>query len=104
MIQDAWWCFSSLPKNVLQHSKLQRSVTNGETEVASDQELVRATARAIVDKLNSGEVTPLDLLDVLERRIAEVDGKVNALPTLCFDRPPSPPNAPMKKPPAPHRL
>ena len=29
---------------------------------------------------------PLDLLDVLEKRIAEVDGKVNALPTLCFDR------------------
>ena len=51
-----------------------------------DQELVRATACAIVDKLNAGEVTPLDLLDVLEHRIAEVDGKVNALPTLCFDR------------------
>jgi amidase len=54
--------------------------------VASDQGLVRATACTIVDKLNSGEVTPLDLLDVLEQRIAEVDGKVNALPTLCFDR------------------
>src|SRR3954451_2884035 len=55
-------------------------------QVASDQGLVRATACAIVDKLNAGEVTPLDLLDVLEQRIAEVDGKVNALPTLCFDR------------------
>jgi amidase len=54
--------------------------------VASDQGLVRATACAIVDKLKSGEVTPLDLLDVLEQRITEVDGKVNALPTLCFDR------------------
>ena len=53
---------------------------------AADQKLVQATACAIVDKLNSGEVTPLDLLDVLEARIAEVDGKVNALPTLCFDR------------------
>jgi amidase len=31
-------------------------------------------------------VSPLDLLDVLEKRIAEVDGAVNALPTLCFDR------------------
>jgi len=41
-------------------------------------------------KLNSGEVTPLDLLDVLEQRIAEVDGKVNALPTLCFDPRPNP--------------
>ena len=54
--------------------------------MASDMGLVRATACAIVDNLNSGEVTPLDLLDTLEARIAEVDGKVNALPTLCFDR------------------
>ena len=54
--------------------------------MASDQGLVRETACAVVDKLKKGEVTPLDLLDVLEQRIAEVDGKVNALPTLCFDR------------------
>jgi amidase len=54
--------------------------------VASNQELVRATACAVVDKLQSGQVSPLDLLDALENRIAEVDGKVNALPTLCFDR------------------
>ena len=54
--------------------------------MASDQGLVHATACAIVDKLNAGEVTPLDLLDVLEQRIAAVDGEVNALPTLCFDR------------------
>ena len=52
----------------------------------ADQDLIRETATSIVDKLNKGEVTPLDLLDVLEKRIAEVDGKVNALPTLCFDR------------------
>lgn len=54
--------------------------------VASDQELIKATACAVVDKLNAGQVSPLDLLDVLEKRIAEVDGAVNALPTLCFDR------------------
>jgi amidase len=54
--------------------------------VASDQELIKATACAVVDKLKSGEVSPLDLLDVLEKRIAEVDGAINALPTLCFDR------------------
>ena len=54
--------------------------------MASDLELVQATACAIVDMLNSGDVTPLDLLDVLEKRIAAVDGQVNALPTLCFDR------------------
>jgi len=66
--------------------------------VASDQELVRATACAIVDKLNAGEVTPLDLLDVLERRIVKVDGQVNALPTRCFDRARAHAKALMKKP------
>jgi amidase len=66
--------------------------------VASDQKLVQATACAIVDKLNSGEVTPLDLLDVLEQRIAEVDGQVNALPTLCFDRARDRAKTLMKKP------
>ena len=66
--------------------------------MSSDQGLVRATACAIVDKLNSGEVTPLDLLDVLERRIAEVDGKVNALPTLCLDRARTRARALMQKP------
>ncbi len=64
----------------------------------ADQELVRATACTIVDKLNSGEVTPLDLLDVLEQRIAQIDGKVNALPTLCFDRARSHARALMEKP------
>ena len=69
----------------------------GETRVA-DQELVRETACAIVDKLNAGEVTPLDLLDVLEKRIAEVDGKVNALPILCLDRARDRAKTLMKKP------
>jgi amidase len=50
------------------------------------QDLIRDTACHVVGKLKAGEVTPLDLLDVLERRIAEVDAKVNALPILCFDR------------------
>src|SRR5215468_11729471 len=59
---------------------------NGEKLPVADQRLIRETACNIVDKLNKGEVTPLDLLDVLEKRIAEVDGKINALPTLCFDR------------------
>src|SRR6266576_4818634 len=69
-----------------------------ETQVATDQGLMRETACAIVDKLNSGEITPLELLDVLEKRIAEVDGKVNALPTLCFDRARTHAKALMKKP------
>src|SRR3974390_151972 len=58
---------------------------NGEAALA-DQGLVRKTACAIVEKLRGGEVTPLELLDVLEKRIGEVDGRVNALPVLCFDR------------------
>ena len=66
--------------------------------MASDQKLVHATACAVIDKLNAGEVTPLDLLDALETRIAEVDGKVNALPILCFDRARDRANALMKKP------
>ncbi len=66
--------------------------------MASDQGLVRQTACAIVEKLRAGEVTPLDLLDVLEQRIAEVDCKVNALPTLCFDRARAHARALMKKP------
>src|SRR3984885_13332685 len=64
----------------------------------SDQALIRSTACAIVDQLNSGEVTPLDLLDALENRIAEIDGKTNALPTLCFDRARAQANALMQKP------
>ncbi len=66
--------------------------------MASDQGLARATACAVVEKLNSGEVTPLDLLDVLEQRIAEVDGQVNALPILCFDRARTHAKALMEKP------
>src|SRR5215475_13795520 len=71
----------------------------GDTRLA-DQQLVRETACTIVDKLKRGDVTPLDLLDVLERRIAEVDGKVNALPILCFDRARDRAKALMKKSPS----
>jgi amidase len=74
-----------------------KAESTGDRQVA-DQGLIQATACAIVDKLNAGEVTPLDLLDVLEARIAEVDGKVNALPTLCFDRARTNARELMKKP------
>ena len=79
------------------YSTIHEQKMAGETQVA-DQELVRETACAIVGKLRSGEVTPLDLLDVLEKRIAEVDGPVNALPTLCFDRARKHARALMQKP------
>lgn len=54
--------------------------------MSSDEALIRSTACALVDQLKSSKITPLDLLDALERRIAEVDAKTNALPTLCFAR------------------
>jgi amidase len=89
-----------LPENVLQHYKSRYHKRNerGETRVANNEGLVRETACAVVDKLRAEEVTPLDLLDVLEQRIAEVDGKVNALPTLCFDRARNRARTLMKKP------
>jgi amidase len=64
----------------------------------ANQGLVRETACAVIDKLRRGEVTPLDLLDVLETRIAEVDRHVNALPILCFDRARANAKALMQKP------
>jgi amidase len=64
----------------------------------SDQTLIQSTACAIVDQLNSGDITPLDLLDVLEKRIAEVDRHTNALPVLCFDRARDEAKALMQKP------
>jgi len=64
----------------------------------SHQDLIRDSACHVVGKLGKGEVTPLDLLDVLEQRIAEVDGKVNALPILCFDRARDHAKTLMKKP------
>ena len=49
-------------------------------------ELYRSTANEVLLRLKSGEISPLDCLDALENRISQVDSKVNALPTLCFDR------------------
>jgi amidase len=52
----------------------------------ADASLIKQSANALVAGLKRGDLTPHDLLDALEARIGEVDGKVNALPTLCFDR------------------
>jgi len=49
-------------------------------------DLIRMTATEVVERLRRREISPLELLDALERRIAKVDGAVNALPTLCFER------------------
>src|SRR5947207_4168131 len=53
---------------------------------ASHDELFRLTATEVVALLKRGDITPLDLIDVAERRIAEVEPAINALPTLCLDR------------------
>lgn len=40
----------------------------------------------MVSLLKKGDVSPLELIDVAQKRIEAVDKTVNALPTLCFDR------------------
>lgn len=52
----------------------------------ANNELIQASACVLVERLRSGEVTPHHLLDALEARIGDVEGQVNALPILCFDR------------------
>ena len=49
-------------------------------------ELIAKSACEILALLKSREISPLDCLDALERRIAAVNPAVNSLPTLCFDR------------------
>lgn len=66
--------------------------------VGSHQELLQATACDLVRRLRDNELRPHDLLDVLETRIAQIDGKVNALPTLCFDRARSAADALVRRP------
>jgi len=61
-------------------------------------ELIRASACESVERLKKGEITPHDLLEALQARIDGVDGKVNALPTLCFGRARAHADRLMKKP------
>jgi amidase len=49
-------------------------------------ELWQKSAVEVVGLLKKREVTPLELIDVAEKRIAAVEPAVNALPTLCLDR------------------
>src|SRR5262249_21349126 len=57
-----------------------------ERPVTHARDIIKSDACTVVELLRRGEVTPHDLLDVLERQIAEVDPKVNALPTLAWER------------------
>jgi amidase len=49
-------------------------------------DLHKLTATAAVKLLKSGKLSPRELLDAAEARVAAVDGAVNALPTRCFER------------------
>jgi amidase len=49
-------------------------------------ELIRLTAREAVRRLSNGDITPLDLIEAAEQRIAACEPAINALPTLCLDR------------------
>ena len=44
------------------------------------------TATAAVDLLKRGAVSPLELVEAAAERIADTDGTLNAMPTLCVDR------------------
>jgi len=49
-------------------------------------DLIRLSATEAVARLRRKEISPLELIDAAERRIARVEPAVNALPTLCFER------------------
>src|SRR3546814_20025059 len=48
--------------------------------------LIRMTAREAVQALKTRQVSPAELLDAAEKRIASVEPAVNPLPTLCLHR------------------
>ncbi len=49
-------------------------------------ELFKLTARAMVNLLGRGEISPLEAIDAALARIEATDGDLNALPTLCVER------------------
>ncbi len=54
--------------------------------MAAFHPLISQSAVEVVELLRLGAITPHDCLDALASRIVEVDPRVNALPTLCFER------------------
>src|SRR6202161_2369135 len=50
------------------------------------REITRLTRTETTQRLRKREISPLELIDAAEARIAEIEPRVNALPTLCFDR------------------
>lgn len=66
--------------------------------MSADTTLIARSATEMVELLAIGAISPHDCLDALEARIAEVDGAVNALPILCFERARAAADAVMKLP------
>lgn len=52
----------------------------------TNPDLISLDATTMVDMLKAGDITPLDAIDAMERRVEQVDGRVNALPITSFDR------------------
>ena len=49
-------------------------------------EFIKWTAAEAVARLTRGDVSPLELIDAAEARIAETNPQINAMVTLCLDR------------------
>ena len=64
------------------------------------EDLYRLTAREAVERLRKGDVTPLDLIDAVERRANAVNNAVNALVTPAYGRARDHARRLMKLPPA----
>jgi amidase len=63
-----------------------RSTSSAGGEEMKAHSMIASSAVALVAQLADGTLTPHDLLDALAERIRTVNGLVNALPTLCFER------------------
>ena len=64
----------------------------------SDRDLITMTANEVVNLLKKNEVSPIELLGALEKRVNAIDKDVNALPTRCFSRAKSEAKKVMQKP------
>ncbi|CAB3789266.1 hypothetical protein [Paraburkholderia fynbosensis] len=51
-----------------------------------DLSLIERSACDVVELLREEAVSPHDLLDTLAVQVARIEPRVNALPTLCFER------------------
>lgn len=49
-------------------------------------ELIRMSARQAVELLKTRQVSPRELIQAAAERIAQTEGQINALPTLCLER------------------